>query len=60
MAALTKENSQMSDGDGNPLIGVAQDAIDDVSEAGADSANLIAAVNDIIAALEAHGLIKDA
>lgn len=60
MAALTKENSQMSDGDGNPLIGVAQDAIDDVEAAGADSANLIAAVNDIIAALEAHGLIKDA
>jgi hypothetical protein len=59
MAALKKENSQMADGDGNPLIGVAQDAIADVVAAGVDSANLIAAVNAIIAALEAHGLIKD-
>lgn len=56
---LSKERSQLADANSNPIVGPVQDGIDDVTVAGADSANLIAAVNDILAVLRAHGLIKD-
>lgn len=58
MAALKKENSQMADADGFPLIGPAQAAIADAAEA-ATNAQLATKINEVIAALEAHGLIKD-
>lgn len=57
---MDKHNSQMADANDNPLIGPAQDALADVSTAGAESANLIARVNDILDVLRAHGLIKTA
>jgi len=56
--SLKKVDSKLADKDGNPLIGEAQDAIAEVADAGVDSINLIATVNAIIAALEAHGLVK--
>jgi len=59
MAALTPSDSQLADRDSKPLIGPRQDSIADVTEAGEASANLIAAINDILDVLRAHGLIEE-
>jgi hypothetical protein len=72
--ALSKQNSQMADGDNNPLIGPAQaaitsltdstggtagDTVDDTTASVKDDiATLAAKVNSIISVLEEHGLIK--
>lgn len=58
MATLTKENSHMADADGFPLLGPAQDNIADAAN-DATNAQLAAKINEVIAALEAHGLTKD-
>jgi hypothetical protein len=59
MAALAKSDSQLGDRNDNPMIGPRQDAVADVEAAGEGSANLIAAVNDILDVLRAHGLIEE-
>jgi hypothetical protein len=59
MAALEKSDSQLGDRNDNPLIGPRQDAVANVEAAGEGSANLIAAVNDILDVLRAHGLIEE-
>ena len=62
--SIKKENSQMADKDGNPMIGNVQDAVADAGAAGGSydptEVNAIrTAVNGALAALRAHGLIKD-
>ena len=60
MATLSKEKSQLADADGNPLIGPRQASIANVTVTGTyatDDSNLETAINAIITALEAHGLI---
>jgi len=62
--AVDKEKSQLADKNGVPLIGEAQDAVADAGAAGGtyDQAEVNAirtAVNGALAALRAHGLIKD-
>jgi hypothetical protein len=59
MAALEKSDSQLGDRFDNPMIGPRQDAVANVEAAGEGSANLIAAVNDILDVLRAHGLIEE-
>lgn len=70
MATITKETSQMADGSGNPLIGVAQSHIADAevahdlnasfsdTEAEAALDALGETINAILLVLEAHGLVK--
>ena len=61
MATLKKENSQMSDSDDKPMIGARQAAITAVSVTGTyatDDTPIETAINAIITALEAHGLIE--
>lgn len=69
MATLNKHESQLADGTNNPLIGARQAAITAASEAHALSATfadteveaaldaLGVAINAVITALEAHGLV---
>lgn len=70
-----KQDSQLSDADGNPLIGAAQttiaeltdstggtagDTVDDTTASVKDDiATLAAKINGILQVLAAHGLIKD-
>ena len=59
--ALAKEDSQMCDADENPLIGPAQATIATITVTGTyatDDTPIETAINSIIAALIAHGLIK--
>lgn len=71
---LDKHNSQLADANDNPLIGPAQAAITSITDSTTgtasdtvddatvsvkdDIATLAAKINLIIAAMEAHGLIK--
>ena len=60
MASLSKEKSQLADADGKAMIGPQQASIADVTVTGTyatDDSNLETAINAIITALEAHGLI---
>lgn len=60
MATLNKQDSQMCDNADNPMIGAQQASIADVSVTGnyaADDTPIETAINAIITALEAHGLI---
>lgn len=64
MATLNKHNSQLADASQNPLIGARQAAITAVaaitggeSPTEAEHNLVVTAVNAIITALEAHGLV---
>lgn len=60
MATLSKENSQMADSSDNPMIGAQQSSIANVTVTGTyatDDTPIETAINAIITALEAHGLI---
>lgn len=60
MATLSKENSQMADSSDNPMIGAQQASIANVTVTGTyatDDTPIETAINAIITALEAHGLI---
>lgn len=60
MATLSKRNSQMADSSDNPMIGAQQDSIANVTVTGTyatDDTPIETAINAIITALEAHGLI---
>jgi hypothetical protein len=61
MATLKPENSQMADSSHKPMIGARQAAITAVSVTGTyatDDTPIETAINAIITALEAHGLIE--
>ena len=61
MATLKKENSQMADANDKPMIGARQAAITNVTVTGTyatDDTPIETAINAIITALEAHGLIE--
>ena len=61
MATLKKENSQAADSSGKPLLGPRQAAITNVTVTGTyatDDTPIETAINAIITALEAHGLIE--
>jgi hypothetical protein len=61
--ALNKHESQLADASDKPLIGARQAAIADVSVTGTyatDDTPIETAINSIIAALVAHGLIEEA
>ena len=60
MATLSKENSQLADSSDNPMIGAQQSSIANVTVTGTyatDDTPIETAINAIITALEAHGLI---
>ena len=60
MATLNKQDSQMSDASGNAMVGAQQSSIANVSVTGTyatDDTPIETAINAIITALEAHGLI---
>ena len=61
MATLKKENSQLADSSDKPMIGARQAAITNVTVTGTyatDDTPIETAINAIITALEAHGLIE--
>lgn len=65
MATLNAENAQLADASDKPLIGARQSAITAVaaitggeSPTEAEHNLAVAAINSIITALEAHGLIE--
>ena len=61
MATLKKGDSQMADGSDKPMVGARQAAITAVSVTGTyatDDTPIETAINGIITALEAHGLIE--
>ena len=61
MATLSKSKSQLADSADKPMIGERQAAITAAATSGVyadDDDDLVAAINAIITALEAHGLIE--
>lgn len=60
MATLKKENSQLADRSQKPLIGQRQSAITapSLTTPSANETALLNAVNSLITALEAHGLVE--
>ena len=61
MATLDQRNSQLADSTDKPLIGERQAAITNVTVTGTystDDTPIETAINSIISALEAHGLIE--
>lgn len=61
MATLEKYDSQLADESDNPMIGARQASIANISVTGTyatDDTPIETAVNAIITALEAHGLIE--
>jgi len=62
MTQPTKEVSKLADASSNPQIGNRQAAVADISVSGTyatDDTPIETAVNGILAALRAHGLIAD-
>ena len=57
MASLDKKNSQLADSANKPLIGEQQDAITAPSGGATVDAEARTAINAVITALEAHGLV---
>lgn len=60
MASLNKQDSQMADSSGNAMVGAQQSSIANVTVTGTyatDDTPIETAINAIITALEAHGLI---
>jgi hypothetical protein len=58
MANPTKQDSQLADKSGAPLIGDAQTLV--AAELGQAVANIEAKLVEILDVIEAHGLMKDA
>lgn len=58
MATLKKEDSQLADSSDKPMIGARQSAITAPSGGATTDAEARTAINSIITALEAHGLVE--
>jgi len=58
MATLEKRNSQLADSASKPMIGERQDAITAPTGGATTDAEARTAINAVITALEAHGLIE--
>jgi hypothetical protein len=61
MATLDKDKSQLADSADKPMIGARQAAITNVTVTGTyatDDTPIETAINSLISALEAHGLIE--